>query len=809
MSYTVSAFVDTDSLVSDEVSILAVFYGDDAARPIRTVESRKIRNTNGWQRLVIGPLPADMPNVKSIAVGLLVLPTARQDFGAKVNFTNVEIRESPSVSLEMANDNHLFFTTRDLSVRCQFRGLDPAQHSVSFILEDHTGRIIRQNTAEMMIGNYPAARFVMPTKNAPDVIHGTAQWQNLPLRSPGFYRIRVATPETYIQSLRLPADELFDDPLSQIEPLTFAVMSPDSFHPGGEFGWSLDGWTHEEITKALPTLTQSGLSHVKLPVWLDPNAPPQQRDVLLGLCNTFSEKQVHVIGLLSPVPEAITSKISLRQVNASSILGTDVRLWGDSLQPTLRALSLLIRDWQWASDTDQSLIDLFFEPDGRMLPAGINRLQACRKLFDQDQFGMEIGITWNWYQDVPNSDFPIPNFFLNFALDASVTPEEAATTLAGMSAAPFRRSVSVAPLPAAEYSLETRIINLIQSLVLLKATGAETISLMAPKDEQIGILRSDGTPEELYLSWRTTATLLSGSRFLGSLTLPNRSQNYCFELSGGRCVMVIWNGWATSDNPVFETLYLGKEPEIIDVWGRQVIPEQLDTLQAIPVTPMPLFVTGLNLDVARFRLSLQTHVKTISAIPNRKHTIAFSYRNDSNLPASFQIMPQGPRAENWTIAPPSQTANLEPGLVGAGSFDLTLLPRADTGRQLFQYNVRMTGAETTEFAVYDERMIGNPDVFMEFTSRLNEEGNIEVVQVFINNSDKVYTYNCRLTVQDRPVEKSRIFRQGFGRMEHIYIIKRGQALIDAGVTKMTLRAEPENDAMSVLGEPMVYTIPLE
>lgn len=809
MSYTVSAFVETNSLVNNEVSVLALFYGDDAARPIRSIESKKIRNTNGWRQLVVGPIPADMPNVRSIAIGLVVMPTNRQDFGARVFFTNAEIRESPTISLEMANDNHLFHTTRELYVRCHFHGLDPAQRSVEFILEDQFGHIIRQrDDAELMVGNHPAARFVITPQNALNVIHGTATWQNLPIGSFGFYRVRVVTPESYIRSLRLPADQTFDDPLSHLEPLTFAVMPPGVFQPDGEFGWTLDGWTLDEITTALPTLSQSGLSHLKLPVWISPDATPQEKEALRRLCSTLSKQRVHLIGLLNPVPESILSKIRYEQVRAASILGTDIRLWGDSLQPTLRTLSFLIKDWQWSSDTDPSLIDLFFELDGKMSATGIDRLRAFQKLFDQNQFGFGIGLTWNWHQEVPNSEFLFPNFFLNFPIDASMTPESVATMLADMPDVPFRRGVSVAPLPIDEYSLETRIINFVQSLVLVKAAGVATISLTAPKDEQIGILRKNGTPNELYLPWRTTATFLSGSRFLGSITLPNRSQNYCFELSGGRCVMVVWNDEATTEDPVLETLYLGREPIIYDVWGKYDIPDQFGNEQTIQVTQTPKFVTGLNLDVAKFRLSMQTQVKMIPALPNRTHTIPFSYQNGSTIPVSYQVIPQGPRVGDWTITPPSQMANLEGGLAHEGAFELTLLPGADTGRRLFQYNVRMTGTETVDFVVYDEMMVGNPDVFMEFSSRLNENGDLEVIQEFINNSDRAYTYNFRLMVKNRRTEQSMVTRQGFGRVEHVYILRRGQELVDSGITEMTLRAEPRNDGSGILGEPMVYTIPL-
>ena len=807
MSYTVSAYVETDSLVFSNVSILAHFYGNDATKPIHTLESRKIRNTNGWHQLTIGPVPANQPNVQFLAVGLLVMPDTRKDYGSRVHFTNVEIRESPTVSLEMENDHHLFFTTRNLSVQCQFRGIDPAQHSVLFILENPFGRVLRQRETELMVGNNPVSRFVVTPQNAQEVIPGIATWENLPIASPGFYRIRLATPPAYIQTLRLPSDQAFEDPLDNIEPLTFVVMSPDSFRPGGEFGWSLDGWTLDEITQTLPTLSQSGLSHLKLPVWISPDASQQHRAALLRLCDSLSAQQVLLTGLLDPVPQSISSKISHVPINAASILGNNPQLWGNSLQPTLRTLSLLVKDWQWTSDRDESLIDLFFELDGTMSSAGENRLRAFQKLFDQDQFGFGIGITWNWNRGVPMEELPIPNFFLNFPIDASIIPEDAASALAEMTAVPFRRSVSVTPLPAEDYPLDTRIADLVKSLVYMKAAGIDRIFLPSPKEEQTGVLRSNSTPNELYLPWRTTATLLSRSRLLGSITLPNRSRNYCFD-GGGKCIMVVWNDGATTTEPVLESLYLGNEPEIIDVWGRHIVPEPLGNQQTIPVTSTPTFVTGLNIDVTKFRLSMQTGVHTISAVPNRTYEIPFVYRNNSLVPVSIRIAPEGPRSGDWTITPPSQSVNLEPGVAGAGMFNLRLEQSADTGRRLFQYNVRIAGIDAPEFAVYDEMMIGDPDVFMEFVSRLKENGDIEVIQDFLNNTEKTYTYTCRLTVPNRQMPPVQVRRQGFGRAEHVYTIPRGKALLDAGVTEVLLRAIPMNDPMGALGEPMVYTIPL-
>jgi hypothetical protein len=137
---------------------------------------------------------------------------------------------------------------------------------------------------------------------------------------------------------------------------------------------------------------------------------------------------------------------------------------------------------------------------------------------------------------------------------------------------------------------------------------------------------------------------------------------------------------------------------------------------------------------------------------------------------------------------------------------LALAQSANTGRRLFQYNVKFVGSDIPEFAVYDEMMIGNPDVRMEFTTQLMNNGDIEVIQAFINNTENIYTYDCRLTTPNQGLQ-TRITRKGFGRAEYVYVIKNGKALHDAG-REALLMAQPVRDGTNAPGEPMVYTIPL-
>ncbi|MDR1964407.1 MAG: hypothetical protein LBQ50_11555, partial [Planctomycetaceae bacterium] len=707
MSYTASVYVDAVRFVHDDIFILLAFYGKKTTEPIQTIASDKIRNTNGWQRLEVGPIIADMPGVQSVAVGLLVIPSGRQDYGARVDFTNVEIRESPSVSLSMPNENHLFFHPRNIDVGCRVQGIDPAQHTVSFVLEDPFGRVIAKRDVELMVGNKPASQFVVTGTDRLHVFQGTAIWHGLPILSSGFYRVRVSTPESFVKNIKLPEGVFFDDPLLDAEPLTFVVLSSGSFLSNGEFGWNLDGWTLEEINQRLPLLMQSGISRLKIPAWL-PNNNEKQHRMLNELCDVLSRRRVHVVGLLHPIPAEIRTKIKFGPINAASVFSLAPAAWSDSLQPTLQNLALLVKDWQWTSDDDLSITEI---------PGFVRHFEELRRSFDRNDLGFGVGFAWSWEQVLPER-FSTPmetaasrsvNEFVALTSAEPLSSDDFEQYLAGVSDSRIRRFVSLKPLAERDYSLNDRINDLVRRMVLGKI-NAEALFLSKPLDDQTGVLRQNVTPGELFLPWRTTALQLSGRRFLGSIVLPNRSRNYNFDLGGGKGVMVIWNDRASSEKPIQETLYLGVEPEMLDVWGRHFPLEQQRREQIVPVTPSPVFVTGINANIVRFRLGFQLGVKEIPSVISQKNPIPFSVKNDTEFPITVQISPVSPRPGHWLIDPPSQTLALDSGASGSGVFHLTLTARANTSRRPIRINVKTQGPDPQEFSIFDEIQIGSRDV---------------------------------------------------------------------------------------------------
>ena len=74
--------------------------------------------------------------------------------------------------------------------------------------------------------------------------------------------------------------------------------------------------------------------------------------------------------------------------------------------------------------------------------------------------------------------------------------------------------------------------------------------------------------------------------------------------------------WSAS--PKVETLYLGDDVEVLDVWGRSAVVEEVmvdgHPRQQIPVGPMPVFVIGADPMLLAFRMGVHLSTNRLDAI---------------------------------------------------------------------------------------------------------------------------------------------------------------------------------------------------
>jgi hypothetical protein len=875
MCYTASVYVSAEKLEFSDVFLMLSFYGKTSGSPLKSVSSLPIHHTGGWQKIEAGPVHSDSADISSVSVGLFVIPKKRSDFGGIVDFTNIEIRESPNVVLSADAPHHIYTQRRDVDVSCKLTGIDPRQQSVDFVLEDPFGRVLTTRNVELIYGNVPASQFVFQPDDVNKTFEGRAVWDNLPIASPGFYRVRVRTPESFSKNIKLPEGVFYTDPLADSNPLTLAVIEPDERTPStgtdgfrfpvknGQFGWTLDGWSLDEIASSKPLFRYAALSQLKIPAWI-PATPAQEADnlrqKLVNMCTDFKESNFRLTGMLSPIPDEVKKKIKRGVPNAAAVFTLPPDSWMPQLQDELGDLTMLVRDWQWTADDDLSLAEL---------PGFIEQFEMYRNNFDPNDYRFGNGLAWNWFQPLPprfskaekelkfddadkkaitsaggvspptaneqragaeapaSSDLVImkepANEFVSFYSADPLTPEEMQRYFGNDNEynrnSAIRRFLSLNPLPSDRYSAEERVNDIVKRMTLARTCGLEAVFLSKPTDELSGILHPDGTPNELFLPWRTTSMMISGRDAVGSINLPNESININFlvppvinsdvDESAEKIIGVLWNDKAER-NPIEETLYLGNTPRAVNVWGKTIPLKDNKNEHTVDVSRTPLFVLGIDADVFRLRKSFALNTTEVPSISNADNDFQFSLTNTTSMPFTAKVSIIPPATGGWDISR-IEPVLLEPRQTVDFSPVLRLQRSANTGRQKFRVNVKTSGMKTMNFDIYNTLQIGDKNVSLDFSSRLLPNGDIEVIQLFFNNSEDEHSYECRLYVPQRQVLKASILRQGRGSSEHTYIIPNGKDLLKKGVKEMTVRADPIASAFSgtvAQRQPMFYTVPL-
>ena len=141
----------------------------------------------------------------------------------------------------------------------------------------------------------------------------------------------------------------------------------------------------------------------------------------------------------------------------------------------------------------------------------------------------------------------------------------------------------------------------------------------------------------------TTAQLLAGAKYLGSIQLPEGSRNRIF-LRGDEVVMVVWN-----DFPVREVLYCGDKVRQIDLWGRVRIPANQGRRQVIEVGRLPTFVTGVSEPITRWRMDFAVERSQIPSVFGVRHENAFRIRNAFPRGAGGYVTLVTPKL--WSVRP--------------------------------------------------------------------------------------------------------------------------------------------------------------
>lgn len=753
-SYVLEGFLKTEGLKYDR-AYLSLAILDQERRQLESFRSTPVRGSQPWEKFRLGPVSPHHPEARWAVIGLCLEPGDRADLTGSAMFDDLWLGRLPQMSLEVNSRHHVYSESDAIEVACTVSGFGQKVPTVTFLVEDAFGNRISQQQPPLEVSRDKTVADLHSADTADPPQIGTVAWKP-PVPGPGFYRVWAWLEGHDAQVHR--------------QGVTLAVVQQQRVPASGEFGWSLPrGDQPLELGELGSLLTLAGINWVKFPVWYDEKTSDQQIARLIGFSERLSAQGIQLVGMLHNPPAGLRSRYENSAVlTAAEIFSPAPSVWYPSLELVLMRLGTQIRWWQLGNDEDTSFIGY---PD---LPGKIREVKSQLDRIAQDA---NLGMGWGWMHRLPQDDRPAWKF-LSLSTDPPLTNRELEAYLDATRQAHVNRWVVLEPLPKQSYPLQVRATDLVDRILSAKMHGAEAIFVPDPFDPECGLMNEDGTPGELFVPWRTTALMLAGSQYLGSIQLPEGSRNQIFARDD-TATMVVWN-----HEPTREVLYLGDHVGQVDLWSRRRVPEEQDRRQVIEAGPLPTFVTGLDLAVTRMRQSCTLAVDRIPSVFGMRHRNELQITNtfDAGIAGRFKLV----APDVWGLTPDQGEFRLAQGESFSLPLEIMLPYNATSGRQTVRADFEIQADRLYRFSVYRTIHVGLGDVYIEYATRQNERGDLEVEQRFVNETSQPVSFRCELFVPDRRRLRTEVVGLGQGRDVKVYHLRNAEELI--GRT-LWLRAE--------------------
>ncbi|MCC9606930.1 hypothetical protein LOC68_15400 [Blastopirellula sp. JC732] len=762
-SYVLEARMRTEGLKYDK-AFLSITFFDAKEQPIETFYSERFRETGGWIKLRVGPVAPVSTDVAMAVIGLHIEPAGKidEDLTGAVFFDDIWFARLPKMTLATPDGTHVFSDPSNIDIICEVSGIVERDPRIVFELVD----VGRQSLAKMesrLNGKVVARKSNLASELFGKQAQATVNWDigyagkmdwKPPITQYGFYEIHA----TMIGSTGLMHRRV----------ISVAVV-PDELPPStGEFGWSLrDGEAPLDMTNMGNLLTKVGVNWVKFPVWYGENQKERANEVA-RFAERLKKNHIEMIALVDKPPEDIRYLFGENDNLLVASIFAEPILWRPYLEPVMTRLSLKVRYWQLGSDEDVSFVGY------RNLLEKLEQIHAELRKSGQD---IRLGVPWRWMAETPSAR-KLPWEFLAYSIipqngDVNdvipLTKDELGSYL-DSSKGPTQRFVTIYPLARSKYTTNERARDLLEKMLSAKIHHAEAVFIPRPFDHEYGVMNEDGSPSELLLPWRTTAQMISGATYLGQLQLPNDSNNHVFTRDGST-TMVIWN-----DRPVTETIYLGDDVEVVDLWGRRVKPTQDEHRQVIEVGPIPMFIVGMNESVAKMRMSCQFDPAVLSSnfgIPQR---LKLSTKNEFPQSLSGVVRIVGP--DVWEITPDVTPFKLSLGGEYANMLSILLRNDASSGYQRVRLDFEIEADKTYKFSVYRRILIGSGMLNVESSCHLDEAtGDLVIEAELLKQDDDFSTFDCMLFAPGRKRMQTRVTNMSRGRKTVTYRIPNGADLL--------------------------------
>ena len=379
-----------------------------------------------------------------------------------------------------------------------------------------------------------------------------------------------------------------------------------------------------------------------------------------------------------------------------------------------------------------------------------------------------------------------PWSFLSLPCDDAISNADLAARLEGTESAGVQRWLTIDALPQTGHSDDERIAQLAGRLIAAKMHGAEGIFFAHPFDSERGLVGRDGSPNGLFLPWRTTALTLGGAPYAGDIDLAGGSQIHCFG-ANGEYVGVLMGG-----APRRESVYLGNDLRCRDLWGRvtdcrptlgegvrsEAVVKTVGWTSAsdrrkpdglggpsyradampprsqVDVQRLPVFLTNLDGPITEWQLNVAFAPRSLPSVPLSESALALQMKNTQPRAVSgrVRITPQ----RNWHVEPEMAEFHLEPGTAWKLPLKVSLPNDVLAGRQMVALEFEIQSDRFDHFTMYRPIDVTLGDVAMDAHAALTEQGDLEVRQSLSNQGKRAVSFRCDLISPDRRRQSTEI-----------------------------------------------------
>jgi hypothetical protein len=734
-SYHLSAKQMCEDLKRSQAWIEIVFH-DRHGNAVVTRESTRIGGSSPWSYVAIGPLPTPM-KATMVSVRLRVEPNGRADVRGVVGFDQVHLRRLPQLTIETDDPTGVYGFSSHPKIICKLSGLSQEGARVRLVARDQDQVVQLEQELDTVLGSLGGDGF----------LSGHVQWQPQFPR-PGWYLISAQLVGTDVASM---AGER-----------AIVILSDLPKSTAGSFGISFaEGLSTIPVQRLPSWLHDLRMGWVKIGCWLPPG-DRESSDQMAWLMERLNDRGINTVGVLAIPPEEVKDKFGDTSQSNALQLFRDRAVWQPLLESQMSRLSLRVNWWQLGLDQDTSFAEA--SQPSETLDQIREGLQG---------FGQPVSLVVGWplleplRPDTKAGAWNAVHYSHPLALAADEVPHYTTQRQQSLRQSWFECD----PLPKGEYSLEARVRDLVERMVAFRSNdAAQAVFASRVYDPACGLLRADGTPTEMFLPFRTTASLVGNLQNIGSIQLPQGSENRVLA-DENRAIMVVWNDRGTE-----ESAYLGEHITQFDVWGNELpMRKRPDGRHEFTVGPWPTFLVGIDPLAAMWRMGIEVLPERLDSLSGRYQMIELVVRNPSNVSANGQVHIIGP--STWRIEPRQANFQVEPSGVAKIPLQVIFAPNATTGNGRIQMDFSIDAQRSVRFHLWRDLEVGPADLSIDVTASVDARNQLVVRQEIVNTGPAPYRLKCLLYAHNRPYETMRLEIPAGQRLLRNYILQNGNELI--------------------------------